>query len=82
MPKRAIIRRTNSVKGGPRRHGGGTRNNGWNCMVVALLAVLLPIAGCAGAIGEAALLVGCVLAIAGVCAIAAAADVGAGRRRP
>lgn len=36
MPKRAIIRRTNSVKGGPRKHGGGTRNNGWNCGVMIL----------------------------------------------
>lgn len=36
MPKRAIIRRTNSVKGGPRSKGGGTRNNGWNCGVIVV----------------------------------------------
>jgi hypothetical protein len=36
MPKRAIIRRTNSVKGGPRSSGGGTRNNGWNCGVIVI----------------------------------------------
>lgn len=36
MPKRAIIRRTNSVKSGPRRSGGGTRNNGWNCGVMLI----------------------------------------------
>ena len=36
MPKRAIVRRTNSVKGGPRSAGGGTRSNGWNCGVIML----------------------------------------------
>ncbi len=34
MPKKAVVRRTNSVKGGPRSQGGGTRNNGWNCGVI------------------------------------------------
>jgi hypothetical protein len=36
MPKPARIRRTNSVKGGPRSSGGGTRNNGWNCGVIVV----------------------------------------------
>lgn len=36
MPKRAIIRRTKSVKGGPRSKGGGTVNNGWNCGVILI----------------------------------------------
>lgn len=38
MPKPARIRRTNSVKGGPRSSGGGTRNNGWNCGVIIIYA--------------------------------------------
>jgi hypothetical protein len=36
MPKRAIVRRTNSVKSGPRSKGGGTVNNGWNCGVLVI----------------------------------------------
>lgn len=36
MPKKAIIRRTKSVKSGPIRHGGGTVNNGWNCGVIII----------------------------------------------
>lgn len=36
MPKKAVFRRTNSVKGGPRSSGGGTRNNGWNCGVIVI----------------------------------------------
>jgi hypothetical protein len=36
IPKRAVFRRTNSVKSGPRSKGGGTRNNGWNCGVIVI----------------------------------------------
>jgi hypothetical protein len=36
MPKKARFIRTNSVKGGPRSKGGGTRNNGPNCGVIAI----------------------------------------------
>ncbi len=48
MPKRAIVRRTNSVKGGPRSSGGGTRNNGWNCLILAVLMLSSPAAGVVG----------------------------------
>jgi hypothetical protein len=48
MPKRAIIRRTNSVKGGPRSSGGGTRNNGWNCLIFVVALLALPVAGVLG----------------------------------
>lgn len=54
MPKPARIRRTNSVKSGPRSSGGGTRNNGWNCGVVViygpglLLALGAAVAGLKG----------------------------------
>jgi hypothetical protein len=49
MPKRAIIRRTKSVKSGPRSQGGGKVVNGWNCGVLViygpgLLLVLGPAA--------------------------------------
>lgn len=47
MPKKAIIRRTNSVKSGPRSQGGGTRNNGWNCLILALLPFVVLLAVCA-----------------------------------
>lgn len=36
MPKRAVFRRTNSVKGGPPSKGGGQRSNGWNCGVIII----------------------------------------------
>lgn len=38
MPKKARFIRTNSVKGGPRSSGGGTRNNGpnWPCGVMVI----------------------------------------------
>ncbi len=47
MPKRAIVRRTKSVKGGPRSKGGGTVNNGWNCGVILIYAPGLALAGAA-----------------------------------
>ena len=48
MPKKAIFRRTNSVKSGPRSKGGGTRNNGWNCLVLAVALLTLPAAALGG----------------------------------
>lgn len=78
MPKKARFVRTNSVKGGPRSSGGGTRNNGPNCMVLVVLGALLLAGGCAGAIGQTAILLGLVLLAAGVYAVA---SVWPGRRR-
>ena len=48
MPKRAIIRRTNSVRSGPRSAGGGRRDNGWNCLVLAVMLLALPAAALGG----------------------------------
>jgi hypothetical protein len=59
VPKRAIIRKTVRVKGGPRSKGGGQRVNTWGCMLHALMAVLLLVGGVAGAIGETPTLLGC-----------------------
>lgn len=50
MPKKAIIRRTNSVNGGPRSSGGGARNNGfnWPCLLVVVMFLVLPVGGALG----------------------------------
>lgn len=48
MPKKARFVRTNSVKGGPRSKGGGTRNNGPNCLIMAMVMLAFPIAAVVG----------------------------------
>ena len=36
------------MKGGPRSAGGGRRNNGWNCLVLAVVLLALPAAALGG----------------------------------